>query len=42
MNNAFKKIDLVTDFQRKSIVEISSAYIRERTKTGEIVFEVEL
>jgi hypothetical protein len=37
-----KKIDLVSDFQKISIVQIREAYFRERTESGELVFEVVL
>ncbi|WP_342644675.1 hypothetical protein [Mucilaginibacter sp. CSA2-8R] len=35
-----KKIDLITPFQQKSIAAIDGAYFRERTASGECVFEV--
>jgi hypothetical protein len=36
-----RKIDLVTEFQKISITQIREAYFRERTESGELVFEVE-
>ncbi|RQO69406.1 hypothetical protein DBR43_15080 [Pedobacter sp. KBW06] len=36
-----RKIDLVTDFQKKSIAQIRQAFFRERTASGELVFELE-
>jgi hypothetical protein len=36
-----RKIDLVSEFQKISITQIRDAYFRERTESGELVFEVE-
>lgn len=36
-----RKIDLVSEFQKISITQIREAYFRERTESGELVFEVE-
>jgi len=35
-----RKIDLVSDFQKISITQIREAYFRERTESGQLVFEV--
>lgn len=36
-----RKINLVSDFQKISITQIREAYFRERTQSGDLVFEVE-
>lgn len=35
-----RKIDLITPFQQKSIAAIDGTYFRERTTSGECVFEI--
>jgi hypothetical protein len=36
-----RKIDLVSDFQKISAIQIREAYFREREESGKLVFEVE-